>query len=249
MSEAQGWMLVACLLAAACAGGPRQGEPDGGDPPAAEHAFRGVGQEPGWTVTVTPGGDLRAVLDYGEREVVVPAPTPQRQGTRLVYDGRSADHVVRLVVDEAPCSDSMSGEAFSHTVLLVVDGRELSGCGRPLSGPGAGIDGAWTLVELGGAPALASGGERPHMTIEGGRVGGNTGCNTFGGGLTREGEVVAFREIFMTRRACVEQALNEQEGRFASALEAADRLEVDSASLRLFGGGRLLARFERRREG
>jgi heat shock protein HslJ len=252
------WTLAMVVALSACASGVRGGD-DERDPATgpwwerstgSDYAFRGIGQEPGWTVEVAPGATIRAVLDYGDSEVVWPAPPPRRDGGRLVYESRTDAHALRLVIEETECSDAMSGEPFSHTVLMVVDGRELRGCGSPLFGPGAGLDGSWTLVELGGAPALGGmGGERPHLRIDGGRVGGDTGCNSFGGSFTREGDRIAFGGIAMTRRACVEQALNDQERRLSEALAAADRATVAADTLDLFRGDARLARFVRRAPG
>jgi heat shock protein HslJ/uncharacterized membrane protein len=260
---------LSLTLAAACAGGPRAPEAESAPgseavaaPPAEatapeegragwEHrrgdgfAFRAVGEEPGWLAEVAPGRTIRVLLDYGEREVEVPATEPVREGNRVVFASRTPEHTLRLVVEESPCSDTMSGEAFSHTVLLVVDGRELTGCGRPLSGAGAGIDGSWRLVELEGTPALRSGEGAPHLSISGGRVAGSGGCNAFGGYFFREDDQVGFVEIEATLRACPDERLTRQEARFLAALGEVDRIDLAGDDLRLHAGNRLLARLER----
>ena len=253
--------LAAMLLAAACA--PAAAPPaDGGTPPAGDagaaaaptpwersraegYAFRGVGQEPGWTVEIAPGREIRAVLDYGERTVTVPAPEPLRQGLRTTYEAPAER--LRLVIVEMHCADAMSGEPMTHRVSLTVGERELQGCGRSLEAgaPIIGADVEWRLEELEGRPALRdAGGEAPTLRLgSDGRAGGSTGCNTYGGGYTVEGAAIRFGTLVMTRRACVDPALNEQERRFAEALAAADRMQVAGDTLTLYAGTREVARF------
>jgi uncharacterized membrane protein len=39
---------------------------------------------------------------------------------------------LNLILRSHGCRDSMSGEEFETTVVLLLDGRPLRGCGRPL---------------------------------------------------------------------------------------------------------------------
>lgn len=92
--------------------------------------FRAVGQEPGWFVEITPGGDLTAVLDYGERTITLPAPevTPLVGGARG-YQAEGDGQIVQLVIEPLTCFDSMSGHVHPETVTLAVDGQRYPGCG------------------------------------------------------------------------------------------------------------------------
>jgi putative lipoprotein len=96
-------------------------------------AFRAVGQEPGWFVEVTPGGDLVAVLDYGERTITLPAPevTPLDGGARG-YQAEGDGRIVQLIIEPLTCFDGMSGHIHPETVTLAVDGQRYQGCGVPL---------------------------------------------------------------------------------------------------------------------
>lgn len=92
-------------------------------------AYRGIGNEPGWWVEVDDGAApaLRAVLDYGERRIVVASAA--REGDRLV--GRTADGTsVVLRIERTPCHDGMSGEPFPTRAHLRVGDRDYDGCGR-----------------------------------------------------------------------------------------------------------------------
>lgn len=242
----------ALALVAGCAAPPAGAPPGEGaakDPwdvsARAGYAFRGVGQEPGWTVEVAPGREIRAVLDYGARTIVAPAAAPVREGTRVEHRGNAAGGEVRVAVEAAPCSDAMSGERMTHRVTLWLEGRTLHGCGSPLPLDREGrVDGWWRLEALDGRP-VAVGGEAPYLRIEraAGRASGSTGCNGFGGEVTVEGERIAFGALAMTRRACVDEALNDRERRFAAALEGADRYALVEGVLVLMRGGAELARF------
>ena len=97
-------------------------------------AFRGVGNEPGWLVEVDRGDSpaMRATLDYGERQVVV----PQAQGISSTpgFGGRTADGVdVVLRIERASCSDGMSDDTYPAAIKLTVGDKTYSGCGRYLN--------------------------------------------------------------------------------------------------------------------
>lgn len=96
-------------------------------------AFRAVGQEPGWFVEVTPGENLVAVLDYGDRTITLPAPevTPLDGGARG-YQAEGAGHIVQLVIEPLTCFDGMSGHIHPETATLAVDGQRYQGCGVSL---------------------------------------------------------------------------------------------------------------------
>jgi uncharacterized lipoprotein YbaY len=95
--------------------------------------FRGIGNEPGWLVEVDRGDSpaMRATLDYGEREIVV----PRAQGISSTpgFGGRTADGVdVVLRIERASCSDGMSDDTYPAAIKLTVGDKTYSGCGRYL---------------------------------------------------------------------------------------------------------------------
>jgi uncharacterized membrane protein len=94
--------------------------------------FRALGQEPGWFLEIFEGDRIVFVTDYGEREVVMPAPEPDRRPeTRsTMYRVRTVEHTLTVLLVEEPCYDTMSGEPFSTTVTVTLDGAEYQGCGR-----------------------------------------------------------------------------------------------------------------------
>jgi uncharacterized membrane protein/membrane-bound inhibitor of C-type lysozyme len=92
--------------------------------------FRGLGQEPGWLVDVDADRQVRWVGQYGTVRFATGAPeiveqTEQRTVWRAVTDV----HELTVEAVQEPCEDAMSGQSFTHTVTVVVDGEELHGCG------------------------------------------------------------------------------------------------------------------------
>ena len=96
-------------------------------------AFRGIGNEPGWTVEIIPGDRIVIEADYGERHVTVPDPGATIRGEQTVYHAVTEAHDVRLVITHEPCHDVMSGERFEYSVHLTIDGQAYHGCGRRLA--------------------------------------------------------------------------------------------------------------------
>ena len=103
-----------------------------GEARAAGASLRAVGQEPGWTLTITPDARIEFVTDYGERRVVVPDPGAQRDDGATVYRATTEAADLRVVVTSAPCEDAMSGAPYPLTVEVTLDGETVRGCGRGL---------------------------------------------------------------------------------------------------------------------
>jgi heat shock protein HslJ len=126
----------------------------------------------------------------------------------------------------------------SHT--FVTAQIKLSTSGNPLA------DTKWMLTSFGvggvGNPLI----ERSAITLKFGsesRASGSGGCNTFGADYNVNGNKISFGRVISTRRACVDQRLNQQEQRYLGALESAETFRLDGNSLVIFhddGRNRLL---------
>lgn len=106
--------------------------------------------------------------------------------------------------------------------------RDLSTDQRVLTGT------EWRLVSIG--PAGSEAGLVAGTTVtlkfgEDGRASGSTGCNSYGGTYQVRGDNISFGRLVSTRRACLDQNANQQEQRFLSALEAANRFRLSSNRL------------------
>ena len=109
--------------------------------------------------------------------------------------------------------------------------RDLSTDQRVLTGT------EWRLLSFGPAGAEASLVAGTTVTLkfgEDGRASGSTGCNSYGGTYQVRGDNISFGRLISTRRACLDQNANQQEQRFLSALEAANRFRLSSNRLTIF---------------
>jgi heat shock protein HslJ len=96
----------------------------------------------------------------------------------------------------------------------------------------AGTD--WRLTSLGSAGAETAVVQGTTVTLklgEDGRASGSTGCNSYSGTYQVRGDNIFFSRLVSTRRACLDQNANQQEQRFLSALEAANRFRLSSDRL------------------
>jgi heat shock protein HslJ len=82
---------------------------------------------------------------------------------------------------------------------------------------------------------VVSGSQVTLIFDDGEQVGGNAGCNSYGGGYRVNGSRITFSEIFSTRMACLEGGVMEQEQHYLTALGKADTFEA--------GADRLMIRF------
>ncbi len=95
--------------------------------------FRGVGQEPGWELTIRDGDRITFAYDYATKTAVTPAPQPTRDANgRTIYRARTEAHRLEVAITDGACYDSMSGEAFTASVVVTLNGQPYRGCGRTL---------------------------------------------------------------------------------------------------------------------
>jgi heat shock protein HslJ len=130
------------------------------------------------------------------------------------------------------------------SVLLVANaqtGRNLSTDQRVLAGT------EWRLVSLGpagGEAGLVAGTTVTLNFAEDGRASGSAGCNNYGGTYSVRGDTLSFIRLMITRRACLDQNASQQEQRFLSALESANRFRLASNRLTIFSDrGRTVLNF------
>lgn len=215
--------------------------------------FRAIGQEPGWLLEIDNENGMRVLTDYGETEIHV-GETPDRvaeSSTSWSYTVRGNSADVRVVIADTTCQDVMSGEAFPSSVTLTVDGRDLSGCGQSLAGitmsPLARNE--WVLTYLAFWPVNRGAGQQMaaiRFDVDRFRVFGHTGCNTFIGPYSMNGERILFRPVIVTSQmSCVGSGESEQERRLFGALRQTDRWAIEDGVLTLYSGNSPVARFSR----
>lgn len=94
----------------------------------------------------------------------------------------------------------------------------------------------WRLVSFGASGSETSLVAGTTVTLkfgEDGRAGGSSGCNSYGGTYQVRGDNISFGRLISTKRACLDQNANQQESRFLSALESANRFRISANRLTL----------------
>ncbi len=118
--------------------------------------------------------------------------------------------------------------ALMNFAVLAQSQRDLSTDQRVLTGT------EWRLVSFGSAGSETSLVAGTTVTLkfgEDGRASGSTGCNSYGGTYQVRGDNITFGRLISTKRACLDQNANQQEQRFLSGLEAANRFRLSSNRL------------------
>ncbi|MCA9910775.1 MAG: META domain-containing protein, partial [Anaerolineae bacterium] len=103
--------------------------------------------------------------------------------------------------------------------------------GNPLVGT------SWQLTAMGPNGTETSVVADSTVTLEfsaDGQAGGNTGCNSFGGDYTVDGETITFGELVSTLMACADIDVMNQEQQYLAALNSADRFAVNGDQLTIW---------------
>jgi heat shock protein HslJ len=111
----------------------------------------------------------------------------------------------------------------------------------PQTGNGELTGTRWVLESYGapGAEVAAVPGTEVTLSFEAdGQAVGSAGCNSYGGQYTLQNGTVRFQEIIRTLMLCAEDAVNQQEELFLSALDAAGDYEVEGDRLRIYFNNR-----------
>jgi len=203
------------------------------------------GNEPSWSIDLTMPDRARVSppgstpIDYTGRATVNTVLGEQ------IWRGRATSGGGELVVflREEACSDTMSDTMHSMSARASTpDGAFLVGCCRVPAQPGApGVqpasfeDTTWRLVSLPGqAPATIAGLPRAiTIRFESGQVSGFSGCNTFKGPFTLNGNLVTFGALAGTMMACAEPDRNALERAFTAALSSPVSYEIAGDRLTL----------------
>jgi heat shock protein HslJ len=79
-----------------------------------------------------------------------------------------------------------------------------------------------------------------------GTVGGNSGCNSFGGKYSLTNDMLVLSELNSTLRACLDENANQQEQRYLEALQTTGKVELAGDQLKIqYDGGNSVLTFNR----
>ncbi len=100
---------------------------------------------------------------------------------------------------------------------------------------------SWKLVSYTGNMGKRDVLENTMVTMvvaeDGAGIGGNAGCNAYGGDCAIDGNSLTISSIFHTEMYCTEEGVMEQEQNFLAALQAAAEYVIDGDKLTITGGG------------
>lgn len=162
------------------------------------NAYRAIGTEPFWSLTMTR--DEMIYDDVEDRRTAVRKPRAQTSNGNVLYRARGMTVILR----NQECSDGMSDRRFADTVRVKIGRRTLNGCGRAYPDARS-LDGSeWRIASIGGAAVTLP---RPAtIAFTEDRVSGSTGCNRFMGGYTISAGRLSTPRLAMTRMACMGEA-------------------------------------------
>jgi len=95
--------------------------------------YRGIGNEPGWTVEVGPGTRLEFVTSYGQERYAFETAAVDGDGVgeQAFVAGQDAERI-EVTVTQETCADDMSGETFTHRMRMEFGGKTYQGCATAL---------------------------------------------------------------------------------------------------------------------
>jgi uncharacterized membrane protein len=115
--------------------------PNAPKPPEPEHfqqtelTFKGVGQEPGWSIVLDPLGSF-SFKSYDGMEMNTPAVEGIRTGNITTYRASVEMGEMITTLTEEKCQDSMSGKEFPFSVTVMIrrgvekEFKTYKGCGN-----------------------------------------------------------------------------------------------------------------------
>jgi uncharacterized membrane protein len=124
-----GWLL----LLAACTSARH---PSPAVDSAALSVVKARGNEPFWSVEVSQAAGVIYRTPEMPAGISLPYEEPEKTPTGRAWYAKGAGHTLDLLVNEVPCTDTMSGEKFARSAVVIFDGARHEGCaGSPLTRP------------------------------------------------------------------------------------------------------------------
>lgn len=165
-------------------------------------AYRAVGTEPGWALTIK-GATMTYEGDYGSVKISEPTPANFRPAPGS-YSGKR----LKLTISPGPCSDGMSDLIYRQTVRLVADGKTVEGCGGGTVAPDGLAGTSWTVTAISGRAMPRGPGYFVNFT--GQQLSARFGCNSFGGDYRLNGDHLSANDLHVTEMACGEPAMTHE---------------------------------------
>lgn len=148
--------------------------------------YQAAGNTPEWHLTLAQ--HTLTFKQSGAAEVVRTVTAARSEGTQYTYVAPD----LTLHITAKPCTDPVSGQAFTQTVRVDMNSHPFKGCGGDPVGPASLNNTKWRVTAINGTP-VAIGQRAPDTTTQdmaptldinaSGKVSGSDGCNRYVGGL------------------------------------------------------------------
>jgi heat shock protein HslJ len=137
--------------------------------------------------------------------------------------------------------------ALPNVASYAIEGSKLtmsdaSGTALLVYGPGPGAEalvGKWVVTSYYSGSAITSVVGNATLTADftADQIAGNTGCNSYNGGYTTDGDSIKIGPLASTKAACASEQLQQQEQQFLAALELATSYKITGDRLDLLREG------------
>ncbi len=201
--------------------------------PGSKIYFKAVGDDPDWTLAISPHGIEFRIQSTGYGNFSSPhvEPVKAMDSNIKLYKLRTAAGSMDIELTNMPCQNDLSRERFTYTVNMTYQqGIDTSvtyfnGCGKYITEPD--LEHKWVLQEINSDTVTAAqfNDTLPYLLIysRASSFEGYGGCNTINGRLFSERNMVRFTNLYLSKRKCVTIAKEEE---FVKALQFSTQFEI-----------------------
>ena len=169
-------------------------------------AYRALGTEPFWSLTIDPQRMVFTEANAPGVEVVQPTPRVIVGIAGEIYQTPR----IGVNIVHQQCSDGMNDRVYPDRVQVDIDGRRFNGCGGAAVQPAALAGTNWRVAAVNGRPTPPS--DRFFMNFEASRLDAGFGCNGMAGGYRLDGNSLVPAPIMGTKMACPDMSFENQGG-------------------------------------
>ncbi len=204
--------------------------------------FKATGNEPFWGLKIGKDQTVFTSLIEGMESVSFKSVEPIRamDANVKMYRLDNGKTSATVTIQQFDCQDSMSGEKSPYTVKVEINNKTLNGCGKYITDYR--LHDIWVLEELNGKKVVLTDFQRELPRIEihaaDNKFMGFGGCNSIGGTIFYEKDLLRFSNVISTLMAC---APGNKEGEFIKALQSTTTYTIGNNRLTLSNpSGKLL---------
>ncbi len=204
--------------------------------------FKATGNEPFWGLKIGKDQTVFTSLIEGMESVSFKSVEPIRamDANVKMYRLDNGKTSATVTIQQFDCQDSMSGEKSPYTVKVEINNKTLNGCGKYITDYR--LHDIWVLEELNGKKVALTDFQRELPRIEihaaDNKFMGFGGCNSIGGTIFYEKDLLRFSNVISTLMAC---APGNKEGEFIKALQSTTTYTIGNNRLTLSNpSGKLL---------